>query len=896
MKVERSRRRPAAGDLAARARWPRAARFAVPLLASLTAMTGMALTGLTATPAHAAADIHVEMTGVDDPSCGPAAAPCATVGYAYSVRAASGDTITVGPGDFAASNPHDTSGNPANAKYLYITKTVHFVGAQAGVDARTRTIGGPGETVIYNDLPGNASAQLWYVAAPGVTIDGFTFSDVLPGAGHYELVGSGSGGAGVQTKNDLGASGTDSDGWQVVNNVFKMTDIGLYAGSAGTTPSLVKHNLFDDNGGVINSNVNTAGIYSDHPLVNATITENTFTGTASANPVNISTGFATPSSNVTISDNTMDGQASVSFYNVSDSVITGNSMAGVQRGVALDGGDHGITIADNTISGPFSVSPASSRNCIQLSNTWNVGQNSDVTIFDNIMDHCVTGGISIANTDSVTADYNLITNSGRDGILVAPNTNVYGRLPGPPTGPRAGAPAATTPPVTTGVTMTRNTITGSTGFGISVAAGSYTGPMLARFNRIVDNGSYDGLDDNEPNATIDARWNWWGCNTPDSPAPPTHPGCGTVKGTAAVTVRGTAPKAVTAPSAATVTYAPWLILTIASSPADVQPGQAALISSTVHTDSAGGDTTGLATPPAPYFRVVPDTFTAASGQVSPAIVTLTPPLNASTKWPAGQPRPTRICSTVDHQTVCLTWAPPPAAPALSLVKSARPAVVRAAGTLVTYTYLVTNTGNVTLHNVSVDETAFTGTGTLSPIRGGATTLAPGASTTFTATYRATQADVNAGKFDNTAVAAGTPPSGPAVDSRPAMAEDTSPARPALHLAKKASPTVVRAAGALVTYTFTVTNTGNVTLHGIAIRDVAFSGTGRRPTISGGAAALAPRASTTFRATYRVTAADLKAGQITNTALASGRAPSGAVVRSRRSTAVVTAVRALVPCG
>src|SRR5579859_721588 len=114
MKVERSLRRPAAGDLAARVRWPWPARFAVPLLASLMAITGMALTGLLATPAHAAADIHVEISGVDIPSCGPAAAPCRTVGYAYSVRAASGDTITVGPGDFAASNPYDTSSNPAN--------------------------------------------------------------------------------------------------------------------------------------------------------------------------------------------------------------------------------------------------------------------------------------------------------------------------------------------------------------------------------------------------------------------------------------------------------------------------------------------------------------------------------------------------------------------------------------------------------------------------------------------------------------------------------------------------------------------------------------------------------------------------------------------------------------
>jgi uncharacterized repeat protein (TIGR01451 family) len=394
----------------------------------------------------------------------------------------------------------------------------------------------------------------------------------------------------------------------------------------------------------------------------------------------------------------------------------------------------------------------------------------------------VTGGISIANTDNVTADYNLITNSGSDGILVIPNTNVVGRPSGPPTGPRtsapaartpagaeAGAPAAGTPPVTTGVTMTRNTITGSTRFGISVAAGSYTGPMLARFNRIVDNGTYDGLDDNEPNATIDARWNWWGCNTPDSPAPPTHPGCGTVKGTAAAAIRGTAAKAVTAPSAATVTYAPWLILTIASDPADVQPGQAALISSTVHTDSAGGDTAGLPTPPSPYFRVVPDRFTAVTGRVSPAVVILAPRLFDGTGWPTGQPRPTKICSTVDHQTVCLTWKARPARPALRLVKKASTTDVSTASALVTYTFTITNTGNVPLHGIAIRDTAFSGTGTLGPIKGSATTLAPGASTTFTATYHVTAADLNAGTITNTAFADGKAPDGGDVRSRHATA-------------------------------------------------------------------------------------------------------------------------------
>jgi uncharacterized repeat protein (TIGR01451 family) len=780
------REKQTSSKLPARLRKPWVTRLLALLWAPLIAMASLVVSGIGAIPASAAMNIHVEMTGADDPACGSTAAPCRTIGYAYSVRAAANDTITVGPGEFYADDPYGTSVNPSNNLFLYITKTVHFVGAQAGVDGRTRTAGGAGETIIYNRLDGNPSPQLWYVAAPDVTVDGFTFSDVLTGPGHYELLGSGSGGAGVQTRNEAGGvpppEGTDSDGWTFVNNVFDMTDIGLYVGSVGTVPSLIEHNLFVDNGGVINSNVNSAGIYSDHPTINTTITENTFAGHVGGTPINIASAFAEPSSNVTISDNKMDGQESVDFYNTADSVITGNSMIGVQRGIALDGGDRGITISDNTISGPFSVDPANSRNCIQLSNTWDVGQNSDVTIFDNVLDHCVTGGISVANTDKVTADYNLITNSGSDGILVIPNTNVLGRPPGPPTGPRAsapaartltrakaGAPAAGTPPVTTGVTMTRNTITGSTGSGISVAAGSYTGPMLARFNRIVDNGTYDGLANNDPSAVIDARWNWWGCNTPNNSRPPQPrpvpgedygPGCGTVKGT----------------SAATVTYAPWLVLTIAANPADVNPGQGALISSTVHTDSAGGDTAGLSAPPSPYFRVVPDDFTAATGHVSPDIVTLTPQLNGDTNWPAGQPRPTRVCSTVDHQTVCLTWKALPAHPALQLEKTAAPASYTRPGDSVTYSFKVTNTGNVTVHDVSVTETAFSGAGPLPAVTCPQASLAAGHDETCTVTYHVSQADIDAGQVTNTAVAHAADPDGAPVASNRSSAVVTAAAR------------------------------------------------------------------------------------------------------------------------
>ena len=65
------------------------------------------------------------------------------------------------------------------------------------------------------------------------------------------------------------------------------------------------------------------------------------------------------------------------------------------------------------------------------------------------------------------------------------------------------------------------------------------------------------------------------------------------------------------------------------------------------------------------------------------------------------------------------------------------------GQTVSYTYLVENTGNVTITGVNVIETAFNGSGTPpSPVTGGSTTIAPGQTVTFTAAYVVTQQDVD----------------------------------------------------------------------------------------------------------------------------------------------------------
>jgi uncharacterized repeat protein (TIGR01451 family) len=245
--------------------------------------------------------------------------------------------------------------------------------------------------------------------------------------------------------------------------------------------------------------------------------------------------------------------------------------------------------------------------------------------------------------------------------------------------------------------------------------------------------------------------------------------------------------------------------------------------------------------------------------------------------PTGDP----VTSTPSTETVEV-----PAAPELTVVKSADVETVSAAGDVVTYSFLVTNTGNVTVSDVAIDEVEFSGTGELSAIECATTTVAPGASVTCTATYTVTQADVDAGTLDNTATAGGTTPTGDPVTSTPSTETVEVPAAPGLTVVKTADVGTVAAAGDVVTYSFLVTNTGNVTVSDVAIDEVEFSGTGELSAIDCPTTTVAPGASVTCTATYTVTQADVDAGTLENTATAGGTTPTGDPVTSTPSTETV----------
>ncbi|MGB0908716.1 MAG: DUF7507 domain-containing protein, partial [Maricaulaceae bacterium] len=171
-----------------------------------------------------------------------------------------------------------------------------------------------------------------------------------------------------------------------------------------------------------------------------------------------------------------------------------------------------------------------------------------------------------------------------------------------------------------------------------------------------------------------------------------------------------------------------------------------------------------------------------------------------------------------------------------------------------------NTGNVTLTGVSISD-VHGGSGALSPMSpASVATLAPGASTTFTASYVVTQADVDAGTaITNTASGNATPSAGTFTPPTDSASVDVEAVSPGMKFSKIASPNTGAAVGDVVTYTYQVFNVGNVTQSNVTVTDV-HSGSGSLSAISpASVASLAPGTDATFTATYTITQADFDAG-------------------------------------
>ncbi|MEX0915340.1 MAG: hypothetical protein WDZ60_05550, partial [Wenzhouxiangellaceae bacterium] len=193
---------------------------------------------------------------------------------------------------------------------------------------------------------------------------------------------------------------------------------------------------------------------------------------------------------------------------------------------------------------------------------------------------------------------------------------------------------------------------------------------------------------------------------------------------------------------------------------------------------------------------------------------------------------------------------------LTLVKTADRSIFDAQGEVIGYGFTVENTGAAILSGPVVISDALVPDALcpeISTTGNGDNFLDPGEMLACSGSYTTTSADVTAGRVDNSAFA-----SVPEVDSNVDTAT-VELARPALAVVKQLTsapdPIVV---GSVLSYTVTVSNSGNVTLNNVEVSDSLIT-PGQNI-----CATLAPGADCVLSGTYTVTQADVDAGQVSNT--------------------------------
>src|SRR3989304_6242796 len=234
-----------------------------------------------------------------------------------------------------------------------------------------------------------------------------------------------------------------------------------------------------------------------------------------------------------------------------------------------------------------------------------------------------------------------------------------------------------------------------------------------------------------------------------------------------------------------------------------------------------------------------------------------------------------VASPTDTETVTAIQSP-----GLSIVKTATPATYDSVGDVVDYSYLVTNSGNVTLSgpfSVTDDQASDEAC----PV---AASLAPGDSITCPASHTIPQTDLDDGSVTNVAFASGFFGSDP-VDSPTDTETVTAIQSPGLSIVKTATPAPYDSVGDDVDYSYLVTNRGNVALSGpFSVTDDQASDEACPV-----AASLAPGDSITCTASHTITQTDLDDGSVTNVAFASGFFGSDPV-DSPTDTETVTAIQ------
>lgn len=214
------------------------------------------------------------------------------------------------------------------------------------------------------------------------------------------------------------------------------------------------------------------------------------------------------------------------------------------------------------------------------------------------------------------------------------------------------------------------------------------------------------------------------------------------------------------------------------------------------------------------------------------------------------------------------------APVLSITKSVTSTGPYRLGSVVAYQFVVENIGNLSLTGIVVNDARLD-----APAVCASTTLQPGDSTTCTGVHTVTAEEVAAGNVHNSATASGQPPTPPGGPTPPAITSPSSEVDtateqlPAMTLVKSVTSTGPYRAGSTIAYRFEVENTGNVTLANVSVSDAMAGLSPLAYAWPGLAGQLKPGEKVVANATYSVTPDDVLAGQVRNTAMATGQPPT-----------------------
>jgi hypothetical protein len=322
-----------------------------------------------ATSAAYALDRYVATTGADVGDCSAPGSPCLTLQYAIN-QSAAGDTIHVAAGTYGSA-------------LVLVNKTLTLLGAQAGVDARSRAAT---ESILSNTSGMSVSAS-------NVIIDGFTIQDSTTAAftGFGLLLNSG------------------VDGTQVVNNIIQNNIVGLGLANGGTTQAVVMHNHFKTNNQP-GSSSGTA-IYSDifvsGTVSNVLIDANAFDGNANAG-VGLNGDTASIYSNITITNNAFDsnGRGIYALFTASI-LIRGNALTntstptdgGQSSAISAFGAVTGMSILNNHLQG-------GAQNGIRIIDAIGGSPNTGIEAHQNDIVGFATAGLVNQDTAQVNATCN----------------------------------------------------------------------------------------------------------------------------------------------------------------------------------------------------------------------------------------------------------------------------------------------------------------------------------------------------------------------------------------------------------------------------------------------------------------------------------------------------------